>query len=58
MEAHLEQWLEQKQKLPAPSLAGVSGTVAFESGADARYLLTIDDGAVELSAAPARRRRC
>lgn len=50
METHLEQWLESKQALPAPSLAGVSGTVAFETGPDARYLLAVHDGAVELTA--------
>jgi len=50
METHLEQWLEPKQKLPAPSLAGLSGTVAFQAGADARYLLTVNNGEVELTA--------
>lgn len=52
METHIEQWLERKQKLPAPALAGISGTVAFEAGADARYLLRIDNGQVELTAGP------
>jgi hypothetical protein len=50
METHLEQWLERKQALPAPSLVGISGTVAFETGPDARYLLKVHDGRVELTA--------
>ncbi|HEU4647686.1 MAG TPA: SCP2 sterol-binding domain-containing protein [Gemmatimonadales bacterium] len=52
METHVEQWLDAKQKLPAPSLAGVAGTVAFEAGIDARWLLTIDNGEVELTSGP------
>jgi SCP-2 sterol transfer family len=52
METHIDQWLERKQKLPAPSLVGISGTIAFEAGTDSRYLLRVDNGEVELTAGP------
>jgi hypothetical protein len=52
METHIEQWVERKQKLPAPSLVGISGTVAFESDTGTRYLLKVNNGEVELTAGP------